>query len=239
VDRYSRPELYLIGGDDRFEVLAVKGQPFEDPEQLERRLRALDTFYEVPVCRTCKRTVGRRSDAPLTLKHVDADYDGAFGCLGADGGPQHQVVSEQFLELLTPGERSGLKLRPVLSRSRKRFFELVGPEGPPPVAVAGMHVSGWRCASCGYRTWGYWIDGMEIHSFVAQADLPASSSGVFTVGAFPEIEIAVTGARWSTLVGRNGTSGFVARPLGVVPDAEVIRQPDLPSYEEALRVGVG
>jgi hypothetical protein len=155
-------------------------------------------------------------------------YDGAFGSFATDGGPNHQLVSEEFMALLTEAEKRHLQFQPVIRKGRRKFFELIGPEGPPHVGVGGMKVGGWHCAECGHRSWGYWIEGMTIHSFVASSDLSPSLSGVFTVGVFPEIELAVTASRWSELLGRKGTRGFTSRPLGVVPDHEVVREPELP-----------
>jgi hypothetical protein len=76
---------------------------------------------------------------------------------------------------------------------------------------------------------------MAISSFVARSDLPASLAGVFTVGVFPEIELAATASRWKELLGRKGTRGFASQSLGVLPDHEAVRRPDLPTYEELLR----
>jgi len=78
---------------------------------------------------------------------------------------------------------------------------------------------------------------MSIDSFIAGSDLAPSLNGVFTVGDSPEVKLAVTAARWKELVGRKGTRGFVSRLLGVVPDREVVRDPELPSYDERLREG--
>jgi hypothetical protein len=233
-EKYARPELYLICGDDRFETDAPRWKWSEEASQVEERRRLLDAFYSAPVCRKCKYTVGRRSDKPLSLTYAPRRLDGAFGSLATDGGPNHQIVSEAFLALLTPEERGGLEFQPTLRQRGRKFFELVGPEGPPPVAVAGLAASGWRCTACDHRTWGYWVPGMSISSFVARTDLSESLAGVFTVGTFPEIELAVTAPRWQELVGRPGTRGFTSRPLGVAADPEVVRQPELPTYEEQL-----
>ena len=226
--KYSNPEIYLIGGDDRFETDAPRCKWSESPQDIEGRRRWLDAFYEKPVCRKCKFSSGRRTDRQPTLTYAPSRYDGAFGSFGTDGGPNHQIVSEEFIELLTPDEKRRLCFQGTVRNGRKRFYELVGPEGPPHVAVAGMAINGWRCVQCDYRLWGYWIDGMAIHSFIARSDLPAPLIGVFTVGVFPNIELAVTASRWSELLGRKGTRGFASQLLGVVSDREVVRQPDLP-----------
>jgi hypothetical protein len=165
----------------------------------------------------------------MTLTYA-SQYDGAFGSLGSDGGPNHQIVSEEFLKLLTADEKRGLELQATVRKGRKKFYELVGPEGAAHVAVAGLNRKGWCCTECDHRTWGYWLEGMGIHSFLALSDLSITPTGVFTVGKFPEIELAVTASRWKELLGRRGTRGFVSRLLGIVSDDELVRRPDLPPY---------
>jgi hypothetical protein len=226
-EKYTSPEIYLIGGDDRFETDAPRWKWSESAQEIEGRLRWLDSFYEKPVCRKCKYTSGRRNEKAVTLTSAPSKEDGAFGSFATDGGPNHQIVSEEFLALLTPQEKRGLEFQPTIRRGRRKFHELVGPEGPPLVAVAGMKFNGWRCTQCDHRTWSNPIDGMAISSFVARPDLRARLRGVFAVGAFPEIELAVTASRWKELHGRKGTRGFASRPLGVVPALEVVRRPKL------------
>ena len=233
-EKYGSPEIYLIGGDDRFETDAPRWKGSESAQEIEERLRWLDAFYDQPVCRKCKFTSGRRNVKPVTLTHAPSQCDGAFGSFGTDGGPNHQLVSEEFLALLTSDEKRGLEFQPTIRKRGRKFFELVGPEGPPHVALTGIKSSGWRCTQCDHRTWGYWVEGLAINSFIARSDLSARSSDVFTVGTFPEIHLAVTGPRWREFLGRKGTHGFTSRRLGVVPDKEVVRRPELPSYEERL-----
>jgi hypothetical protein len=233
-EKYSSPEIYLIGGDDRFETDAPRRSWSENAQEIDDRLRWLDAFYNKPVCRKCKFTSDRRSDKPVTLTYAPSKYDGAFGSFGTDGGPNHQLVSEEFLALLTLDEKRSLEFQPTIRKRGRKFFELVGPEGPTYVTVAGMKTIGWRCTQCDHRTWGCWIDGLAISSFIACRDLSPPICGVFTVGAFPEIELAVTASRWKELVGQRGTRGFTSRQLGVVPDHEVVRRPELPTYEERL-----
>ena len=230
-EKYSRPEIYLIGGDDRFETDAPRWNWSESGHDIEERLRWLDAFYDKPVCRKCKYTSGRRNAKPVTLTYAGKD-DGAFGSFGTDGGPNHQLVSEEFLKLLGPDEKRRLEFQPTVRKGRKRFYELVGPEGPPHVAVAGLKINGWRCTECDHRTWGYWVESMAISTFVARADLPPQLSGIFTVGTFPEIELAVTASRWREMLSQKGTRGFASRQVGVVPVHEVVRRPELPTAEQ-------
>ena len=233
-EKYGRPEVYVIGGDDRFETDAPRWKWAESVQEVDERLRWLDAFYDQPVCRKCKHTFGRRNDKPVTLKYAPSKYNGAFGSFGTDGGPTHQLVTEEFLALLTPDEKHRLEFQPTIRKRGRKFFELIGPEGPPPVAVAGLKIRGWRCTKCDHRTWGSWVEGLAISSFVARSDLSAWSNGVFTIGTFPEIQLAVTAHRWKELLGKKGTRGFASSQLGVVPDHEVVRRPELPTYEEQL-----
>jgi hypothetical protein len=217
--QYSQPELYLIGGDDGFTPGGPGWPPFETPAEREERLKWKDSFFESPVCRKCANATSPRSARPLVVVDVSRLCDGAFGSVGIQGTTWHQIVSNDFLDLLTANEKAGLQLRRVTSTGRaSNFFELVGPAGPPFVAVAGMVPAGWRCAACAYRRWGYWVDGLAINSFIAKADIPATLLGVFTIGEPPEVCLAATAARWKTLVGRKGTRGFVSQLVGVVPD---------------------
>ena len=55
--KYTSPEVYLIGGDDRFETEAPRRKPFESGQELEERLLWLDAFYDKPVCRKCSITL--------------------------------------------------------------------------------------------------------------------------------------------------------------------------------------
>jgi hypothetical protein len=237
--KYAKPEIYLIGGDDRFETDAATWCPSESAAEVDEGLKSVDAFFQSPVCRKCKYASSPRSDKQLTLTYAPPRYDGAFGFVGHFGRTTLQLFSEEFLGLLTPEERQYLELRPVIRKGRARkFYELLGPAGPPLVAVARMKISGWRCSRCGHRTWGYWVEGFSIRTFVAASDLPTFLRGVFTIGIPPEIHLTVTSERWKTLVGQKGTRGLVSNLLGVVPEHEVVRDPKLQTYEERLQEGV-
>jgi len=234
--KYANPELYLIGGDDRFDSDAPRGRPFETAEERDERLRWTDAFFQSPVCRNCAFASSPRSAKLLRLQYLPRRYDGAFGSAGHEGATTIEVLSDEFLSLLTPEERTYLDVRPVTRKGRGRnFYELAGPPGVPFVAVAGLPISGWRCEACGHRSWGYWIEGMAIHSFIARSSLPRPLSSIFTVGTPPEIHLCATAERWQQLVGQQGTRGFVSELLGVVSEQEVVRFPELPSYEERSR----
>lgn len=230
-ERYGHPEIYVVGGDDRFQTDAPGSVAFETADELESRLRWLDGFYDQPVCRRCRWTSGRRNDRPLTLNYVSSRHDGAFGLIGTDGGPMHAIFSEEFLSLLVPEEKETLEFRPTLRRGRRKFFELLGPEGPPTVAVSTLPLRGWRCPKCDHGTWGHFGDGLSMRTYVARCDLPDPLPTVFTIGTYPEVALAVTGARWKEMLGRRGTRGFTSRAVGVVPELDVVRNPQLEILE--------
>ena len=73
----SDPELYLIGGDDRFETEAPRAMAFASEQEREARLRWLDGFYRAAVCRVCRFTIGRRSDKRLRFIGIPTEHDGA------------------------------------------------------------------------------------------------------------------------------------------------------------------
>lgn len=227
--KYTNPELYLICGDDRFQTAAPPWSPHETPIQRDERLKWTDEFFESPVCRQCGGATSGRSEMPLHVKYAPPRFDGAFGSAGHEPATSIGIVSEDFLNLLTPGERRQLVFRKVTRVGRGRpFFELLGPAAPPFVAVARLPVAGWRCEACGHRTWGYWVKGLSIYSFVARSDLPSRLRGIFTVGVPPGVRLCVTAKRWQELVGKVGTRGFTSSTLGVVDDKEVVRSPELP-----------
>ncbi len=233
--KYSSPELYLISGDDRFETDTPPATMFETEQQRDERIAWLNSFYEKPVCRKCGSPTAPRSQRPLTLTYAPSRQDGAFGHVGKDGGTWIEIVSEDFLSLLSPQELKNLSFRPVTRKAGSRkFYELLGPDGPAFVAVAGLKLQGWRCSGCSFGRWGYWTKGFSIHSFVAASDLPKPLPGIFTVGTSQRIHLCATATRWREFVGKKGVRGFASHPLGVVSDRELIRQPELPTKEENL-----
>ena len=228
-EKYATPAIYMIGGDEGFSGDGPRMTAFETPKAREERFRYCDEFYEAPICRKCKNATSRRSEKPLALRYAVGSYDGAFGRLVHNAGSwRHEIVSEHFLALLRPKERKSLELIPVGGKGRKKFYEIVGPEGPPLVAIKGKKLSGWRCPKCKYRIWGHDSMLRDFSEFVAKSDLPKPLPSIFTIGIRSEIHLVATERRWKELVGRRGTKGFTSRAVGIVPDTEVLRQPRLP-----------
>lgn len=226
--RYSTPKLLTIRGDERFEMYKPGRVMFETPEERSVRQQWYDQFFVAPCCRRCWTAGGPRNETTLKLTHFRGSFDGGFVGLA---NIMISIYSEEFLNLLSSEERAGLDLRPVeLTRqSRKRFFELLGPSGPPLVALAEHPVNGWRCPACGARVFGYQgSQEVSIDSFIAKSDLPSPLPQIFTVGSQPNVELCVTAERWATLVGQAGTRGLISHRVGAAPDNEVVREPDLP-----------
>ncbi|MFO0966186.1 MAG: hypothetical protein U0793_11465 [Gemmataceae bacterium] len=233
--KYSSPGLYFVTGDARFQtdVPWTRG-PFEPPEETEERFRTIDAYFQEPICRKCGNATSPRSKKKWNLPYGEGRYDGVFG---GGAGAWCELISTRFLHLLTNEERARLELQPVEGkRNAKKFFEIVGPPGPPFIAVAGLDTKGWRCTACSYRTpFGYTFDDTGLSQFVARGDLPSPLPDIFTVGQPPTIHLVATAKRWQELVGKKGARGFCSRLLGVAPDEEVIRHMELPTYEDFMR----
>jgi len=229
--QYALPELYLICGYDRFEIGAPRQMPFETTQDREVRLQWMDKLFERPVCRKCTHATSPRSAMPLPVSYAPARYDGAFGTVG---GAHVEIVSEEFISLLTADERDSLILRPVNRKAKARqFYEILGPSGPPFVGATELQHKGWHCSECDYRVWAYFLQDFAIRDFIAAVHLPETIPGIFTVGSPPNIHLCVTGEKWRSLVGRKGVRGFVSHPLGVVKNGAYVLNPKLPTYEEA------
>jgi hypothetical protein len=225
--KYATPELYTIVGDDRFETDEPRSVPFETDEERIRRWSWYDDFFTAPCCRVCRSPAGPRNERPLTLTHVRNRFDGGFVVFSS---AFLHVFSENFLASLSKHERELLQFRLVKrqSKSRKQYFELIGPSGPPEVVIAGRELQGWQCVSCEARTFSHvYSPDVGIGTCIAREDLPNPLPSVFTIGTQPNVSLCVTGQRWASIAGTAGTRGLVSRLVGVVPDGEVIRNPEL------------
>jgi hypothetical protein len=226
---YSAPEFYSICGDDRCEADEPKRIPFEPEHERAAREKWYDGFFDSPCCEICRISQGLRNDRPLNLTYV-GKYDGGF--VGFAGSTL-RVYSEAFLMLLSAAECSRLRFKRVErnKKARKQYFELIGPAGPPYVAIRNVEFSGWECPSCKARSFGHWSETSAMTNFVARADLPQPMPEVFTIGPPHSLALCVTADRWAQMVGQRGTRGMVSMPIGVVPDDEVDRAPQLPPRE--------
>lgn len=223
--RYAQPAIVSLGSNEGYSTNEPKRIPFETPEEREVRESWYDGFFEVPLCRKCHTPQGPRNRRPLHLTW--AKGEGGFVSFQ---GATLRVFSEDFLMMLSEEEHRRLKFQLVerSKRARKQYFELLGPAGAPNVAIRGLDFTGWHCGLCGTRSFGYWSEAASMIRFVARADLPDPLPEVFTIGPLHHLELCVTAERWSRMVGQRGTRGIVSMPIGVVPDEEVERAPELP-----------
>jgi hypothetical protein len=226
--KYGTPELFLICGDNRFDYTRYGWAAYGLPFHSETKMQFIDLYYEVPLCRHCGGTPGPRSAIPLSIDAMtDPGFDGGFASIGP---MMIRIFSEDFLALLSPAERNHLELRPINyhKKTKKKYWELLGPAGPPFVAVAGLRPDGCQCAICGFRSLGYVTENRRIHDYVARTSLPKPLPEVFTVGGQPDdVQLCIRGERWRKLIGKKGTRGVVSHPLGVVDDGEVMPEPEL------------
>src|SRR4029079_12849096 len=151
--RYASPEILALCGDDRFETNEPRGTWFEPEEDRKTRELWYDDFFMQPCCSSCRSPLAARSSRPLTLTYVRGSFDGGFVSLSR---ASLYIFSENFLALLSPEELQRLEFRPVIrsKKARKQFFELIGPSGPPEIAVKGLEFAGWLCEVCGTRRFG-------------------------------------------------------------------------------------
>jgi hypothetical protein len=251
--KYSKPELCLVTGDESFAIDQPPYVPFEEDqphltgealrqafakarkERGEREHAWWDGFFTAPLCRECRAPRGPRSEKPLTLAHSSSFDGGSVAFARASvtfARASIEIFSQAFLELLTAEERLRIEFRPVkrAKRTRKMFYELIGPSGPPYVVVVGLEFSGSVCEACGYRQFSYCKNG--FWDFIAHSDLPSPLPGVFSIGTAPNLSLCVTAKRWAKMVGRPGTRGFISLSIGVVPDHEVVRNPEFKTFQE-------
>jgi hypothetical protein len=148
------------------------------------------------------------------------------------------VFSDDFLQHFTDAERDVLHLIPLnyTKRCKKSYYELIGPAGPPFTAISTLEISGWRCDSCNYKTFGYWCPESTIHQFVGEDRLPHPLPDVFTVGSPPDVHLCVTANRWAKMVGSVGTRGLTTSQIGVAPESDVVVYPELLTQREQARL---
>ena len=221
VARFLKPAIVSVGGDTTPDFYGPLGSDFT--KQPGRHWEPpLGELYSGGICRECGSAIGERNSVPLEISVFETGYEGAF-C------GEIQIFSERFLALLKPREKRGLEFRPIYRRERSRiqFFELIATPTVPYVGVKGLKMSGWRCGTCGYRTFGFWGWGFELNEFVAKMDLPSPLPTCFTIGTHSEIKLCFTRERWQELVTKPGARGFHSEPIGVVEESECVRNPKL------------
>ena len=217
--KYRSPELVTVcGGNNSFESTLTA-------EQRHSRWLWYDQYFDQPSCTRCHAVTTPRNERPIAVDHFNASSDGGFVTVRPTA---LYVFSDDFLNQLTSEERSGLELQPVTlrKRSRKEFYEVVGPSQIPFVSLHSVTPTGWQCGQCNCSVFGHMLSPQtSIDSFVAASDLPTDLPGVFVVGIAPQLKLCMTADRWAEI--RPCTKKLTSSPLGVVPDNEVVRKPIL------------
>lgn len=225
---YLVPELYLIGGDDIFEL----NRPSQATvESAESRAAYLPTLFTEGICPSCRHGRGERTEVAMRVDNAPRRVDA--GWIRADGFHDHiRLFSERFLELLTPEERAHLIFRPITmpSGARRQFYELRGHPDVPFVGVRGMDADGLECVECGHRSFRVldprlMDEGLHLTRFVCADDLPKSLATCFTVGCGNNLGLCVGRERWDALRGHPHARGIMSERIGVVPESECERRP--------------
>jgi hypothetical protein len=192
---------------------------------MRARLVNPDEMFTEGLCPQCREPRGQRTKAPALLEDLESVYEGGFT------KPARIVFfSDRFLALLTDAERGQFDWRPVYrtDRGRKAFFEMIAPPEVPLVAVASLDFRRpWVCDTCGRRSaLRYYQPDFDIYEFVCRFDLPRPLPSCFTIGFDYTASLVFLRERWAELAGHPGTRGLASNNVGVVDEAECVR--DLP-----------
>ena len=156
-EKYSRPELYLICGDDTFQTFVPRRKWSETAAEVDERLRWSDGSLCAAVPQLPEHLQSTGSAISLELDATPERCDGGFGFCGPmrpTAFDLHRSVPEPANGGRTPASRFSARR----AKGAKKFYELLGPAGPPHVAVAGLALKGRRCPRCDFRRFGHWID---------------------------------------------------------------------------------
>jgi hypothetical protein len=182
----------------------------------------------------CCGGLGERTKKPWFIGQIASGSEAAF--TGYPVG-ERRLFSDQFLSMLTPGERRCAQWRPVIrSRGRKVFRELIGSKAIPLVAINGVKPTGWSCPTCGRRNFYPKIAGDLA---VCEDDLPSPLPRVFPIGDARSTHLVMTLERWKKIVGRPGSRGCIGHPLILLPRQKAVREPKLPRRVEKARLAGG
>lgn len=230
--------IVKIWGDERFEHNKRRPGAFATTEARESYFKWECEHYAGGLCRRCALPLGPRTEKPLDLQHVRANYGGGFVLTGSGWS---YIFSERFLALLFDSELAGLEFREVICppRCRTKFYELVGPIGLPLVGIRNLSPNGgWTCKECGGRVLGgYRRANFDLDYFIASDDLPQPLPDFFTVHCAGRVALAASAQRWSELIGRKDTKGILSDRVGVVSNEQLERFPQLPERGESVAEG--
>ena len=239
-EKYLRPELYLVAGDEIFELdgwlRPISLHCGEYSYHLENRKAAVQSLFWGGICQTCKSGVGGRSDVPLFVDGTGYQTDG--GWIRGPFAQGIRVFSDRFLALLGADELKLFNFRPVrVSKKVKReYFECYSTDRVPFVGVKGLDTDGIECRDCG-TICCYSIDepilqcgGVFIDSFICRSDLPDPLPSCFPIGIGSKTGICMTRDKWDEVRGHKHAKGIASRELGVVSNEQAERKPRLRTH---------
>ncbi len=232
---YLAPELYLLQGEEVFELSRPSRPQAESPES---RAAYLATLFTEGICPSCGHGRGQRTEVALPVDEAPRRCDA--GWIRADGlHDDISVFSDRFLALFTPQERERFVFCPITTppASRRQFYELRGRPGVDLVGVRKLDADGLLCRECGHRTLSV-LDprlldqGLHLTRFVCAEDLPNPLEGCFTVGSGNNLHLCVGRERWDALRGHPHARGVKSERLGVVSERECERRPRIRDRRE-------
>lgn len=209
--------LYL-----KHDLMWFNGTGYTQAEDADRE----DLFASLP-CTWCGYPTGARNDRPRVLTsplegHVSA-------CSGkVHFGDYPILVSEQFLELLDPEERSCVDwvVCTGTPRSRKKIFEARPTSFVPHVTARHLDVNGWRCDTCRRRHFSIGDPRVSFLHAVRESDIPKPLPRLFAIGSTGRFQLVMAGHRVRDLMKHKHAHGMNAGRLGVIPD-DVATEPEL------------
>lgn len=234
---YLVPELYLIGGDEIFELNRPSQAQVESAES-----RAAYLLFTEGICPSCGHGRGERTAVAMRVDNAPRRVDA--GWIRAAGFRDFiRLFSDRFLELLTSPERERLAFRSITMPpgSRRQFYELCGRPDIELVGVRGLDADGLECPECGHRILRV-LDprlmdqGLHLTRFVCAEDLPNPLAGCFTVGCGNDLNLCVGRDLWDALRGQPHARGIMSERIGVVPESECERRPRIRNRREHCEV---
>jgi len=236
---YLAPELYLIRGDEIFEL----NRPSQaEVESAESRAAYPQTLFTEGICPSCGHGRGERTAVAMRVDNAPRRVDA--GWIRAAGFRDFiRLFSGRFLELLTSQERERLTFRPITMPpgSRRQFYELRGRPNVERVGVRGLDADGLECPECGHRSFRV-LDprlmdqGLHLTRFVCAEDLPSPLVGCFTVGCGNDLNLCVGRERWDALREQPHARGIMSERIGVVPESGCERRPRIRNRREHCEV---
>lgn len=237
---FGDPQLVTVSGQHRPDDCTPRGPERHDADTLKNYWGG---FYDRGVCGRCGLSLGHRNARPLETRSLPPYFSAGF--IKSPHSPVLPLVSQSFLDALSPSERAALGPRPIdqapydsaepdtwQAETHRPWFEVTGPPLVAPVAIRDRFKAGWRCDECGGRYWGGQhfpkVGGFDL--FIAAMDLPDPLPSVFVIGGEGTgLQIAMTASRWSEMVGTSPARGIMSSRLGVVRDPSlIVRQPVVP-----------